>query len=425
MVSWRQRIGLCGAGLSLVLAGCGRSPVQPVTPTLPPDAVPVPHELIVKYKAASGRSVQDYAPIRPSVEGAIHAESVGFDGSDDLQLVRLPANGDDRAGLARYQADPRVEWAMPNYRLDTRADLVAASSPAGPGWHLDRIGAPAAWGHATGRGVVVAVVDSGVDYTHPGLASQVVKGPDYAASDNDPRDKYGHGTHVAGIIAARPAGSWNARGIAPDAQILDIEVLDETGQGSVFAIAKGIKYAADYGKKHGVHVVINLSLGGGAYLDPINWLAGKYATYKGSLLVAAAGNSAGPVGSPARLADFMAVSATDPSDHRAAFSCFGPQIALGAPGVGILSTTPTYHVPLNDLHDASGQLIPQGQASLQGTSMATPVVSGVAALVWSEHPDWKAAQVKDRLETSARRAGGAGRDQDLGFGLVDAAAAVQ
>lgn len=409
--------------IAAIAAGCGRSPAPTAAPLLPVDGTIIPHQIIVKYHTPNGRSVQDIAPIRPSVEGAIHAEAVTFDAAEDVQLVRLPETGDDAAAIARYRANPRVEWVMPNYHVDVTTERLAQAA-ATPGWHLDRIGARAAWGHATGKGVVVAVLDSGIDYNHPSLAGQIVKGPDYAEFDNDPKDKFGHGTHVAGIIAARPSGAFQLSGVAPEAQVLDIEVLGANGGGSIFNIAKGIKYAADYGKKHHVHVVINLSLGGGAYWDPINLLAGKYAKSQGALLVAAAGNSNGPVGTPARLGDFMAIAASDSSDHRAHFSCFGPQVALAAPGVAIMSTTPTYHVPLNDMRDAQGQPVAEGAASLQGTSMATPVVSGVAALVWSDHADWTAAQVRERLETTAQHPGGGGRDQAFGFGVVNAAAAV-
>ncbi|HEY9766066.1 MAG TPA: S8 family serine peptidase, partial [Chroococcales cyanobacterium] len=125
------------------------------------------------------------------------------------------------------------------------------------------------------------------------------------------------------------------------------------------------------------------------------------------------------VGTPARIKYFMAVSATDNRDQKAGFSCYGAELSVAAPGVDIMSTTPTYKVPLNDYGYA------QNYASLQGTSMATPVVSGIAALVWARHPDWKAEQVRAQIEKSSRDIGNPGRDEYFGFGRVDALSAVQ
>lgn len=419
------RIGLGLTAVGLLMAGCARTPSLEAAAPSDPGVSYIPNQLIVKYKA--GPAVQDLGRITPDVEGAVHAESVGFDGTSDLQLIQLPKGADDAAALSHYQADPRVEWVQQNYNVDVRATLLAQSATNDPmstaQWHLDKIGAPAAWAHTTGTGVVVAVLDTGVDYTHPDLAGQIINGPDYAVGDNDPKDKFGHGTHVAGIIVAKANNGIGVAGVAPGAKVLNIEVLNASGGGSIFAIAKGIKYAADYGKKHGVHVVISMSLGGPAIPDPIDWLAGKYAKYKGALLVAAAGNSNGPVGTPARLSDYLAVAATGPNDEKAPFSNFGDQVAVAAPGVDILSTMPTYHVPLNDFKNKQGVPYARNYAALSGTSMATPIVSGVAALAWSAHPDWTADEVRQRLETTAHDLGAPGRDPIFGFGRIDAASA--
>lgn len=407
--------------LGVFASACGQAPTSELG--LRSDARPP--ELIVKYKAVRG--VQSLTRIPPSVEGAIQADSVSFDTDDDLQLVRLPKGTSLEAAIAKYEANPRVEWVQPNYEVDTRSTLSVqgTSDPmASQQWYLERVKATEAWARSTGSGVMVAVLDTGVDFQHPDLAGQVVNGPNYAGK-GDPRDAYGHGTHVAGIIAAKADNGTGIAGVAPNAKILNIAVLGGDGAGSIFGIAKGIKYAADYGKKHKFKMVINLSLGGAARPDPINYLAGKYAKFKGALLIAASGNSNGPVATPGRLSDFLAVGASTRDDQRAAFSNFGPEVALSAPGVSILSTMPTYKVPMNDFKDSRGTLISQNYASLQGTSMATPVVSGVAALIWSANPSWSAAQVRERLTASARDLGPSGRDPEFGFGLVDAAAALR
>lgn len=412
------------ACLFMTAAGCGYGPASAPGLDQPP-AKARSLELIVKYRAT--RSAQALTRIPPSVEGAVQADAVSFDADDDLHLVRLPQGTDLDAAIARYQANPRVEWAQPNYEVDARStfDTQGTSDPlVSQQWYLERTGAQEAWSQSTGKGVMVAVLDTGIDFQHPDLAGQIVNGPNYAGK-GDPRDAYGHGTHVAGIIAAKADNGAGVTGVAPGAKILNIAVLGADGAGSIFGIAKGIKYAADYGKKNNVRMVINMSLGGPSRPDPINYLAGKYAKLKGALLVAASGNSNGPVSTPGRLGDFLAVGASNQDDLRAAFSNYGPEVGISAPGVSILSTMPTYKVPLNEFKDTKGDLIAQNYASLQGTSMATPVVSGVAALVWSAHPDWSAAQVRDRLQATARDLGPKGRDPEFGFGLVNAADAVR
>lgn len=413
-------IGLMSS-LASMAAACAHSP----SGVAPVGTDPGAPELIVKYKTTRG--VQSLTRIPPSVEGAVQADAVSFDADEDLHLVRLPKGTNLDAAIAKYEANPRVEWVQPNYEVDARSALSVqgASDPmASQQWHLERVKAPGAWTRSTGNGVMVAVLDTGVDFQHPDLAGQVVNGPNYAGK-GDPKDAYGHGTHVAGIIAAKADNGAGITGVAPNAKILNIAVLGADGAGSIFGIAKGIKYAADYGKKNKVKMVINMSLGGAARPDPINYLAGKYAKLKGALLIAASGNANGPVSTPGRLSDFLAVGASTQDDQRAAFSNFGPEVALSAPGVSILSTMPTYKVPMNDFKDSKGTPIAQNYASLQGTSMATPVVSGVAALVWSANPSWSAAQVRERLMESARDLGPSGRDPEFGFGLVDAAAALR
>jgi hypothetical protein len=276
-------------------------------------------------------------------------------------------------------------------------------------WGLNTVKAPEAWaqGH-TGQGIVVAVIDTGVDYTHLDLDGNIwvnqgeiagngidddgngfvddVRGWDFVANDNSPMDEQGHGTHVAGTIAAEK-NEFGVTGVAYNAKIMPVRVLNAGGSGSVSNIAAGIKYAADNGAD-----VINLSLGG-AYSSEIED-AVQYATAKGSVVVMAAGNeSASQPSSPANLANQwgIAVGAVDRTNRMANFSnkaSIPPLDYVVAPGVDIYSTTPgnTY-------------------SSFNGTSMATPHVAGVAALMLSANPNLTPAEVESILTQTANPTG--------------------
>lgn len=395
----------------------------------------IPDQIIVKYKAPTGfKSEGTLTPENVSpggkrtlLPGSMALESTSFESRDDTVLVKV-AQGTTAQAAARFAAQADVEWAIPNSRMDLPNPGMIGTQGSGllsqirsndpmvsRQWYLDRIHAPEAWAMSTGIGVTVAVLDTGVDYTHPDLAGAVDKGHDFVSGGGDPKDVYGHGTHVAGIIGARKDNGVGIVGVAPGCRILAIKVLGVGGGSGLFSVARGIKAAADHGKKTGQKVVINLSLGSSLPVDPINYMMGWYAARQGALLVAAAGNDNGPIGTPAKIKYYLAVAATDPKDGKATFSNFGPQLAISAPGVDIFATTPTYEVPMNK-HG-----IAKDYAPLQGTSMATPVVSGVAALIWSKHPEWKADQVKDALIRSARAIGD---KATFGAGLVDARAAL-
>lgn len=287
-----------------------------------------------------------------------------------------------------------------------QAPFLEVANLGGNSWNLDAIKAPETWGKGyAGQGIVVAVIDSGVDYKHSDLDGNIwvnpreiagnnrdddgngytddIRGWDFVTDDNDPMDLEGHGTHVAGTIAAENNG-FGALGVAPNAKIMPVRVLDGSGNGSVLDVAAGIRYAADNGAK-----VINLSLGG-AYGTPAEASAIKYATEKGAIVVSAAGNERQlQPGYPARYATHfgIAVGAVNRNNQMASFSDLAGKLPLdyvNAPGVGIYST-----------------FLSNSYRNMSGTSMASPHIAGVAALVLSANPNLTPVQVENYLTTTA------------------------
>ena len=262
------------------------------------------------------------------------------------------------------------------------------------------INAPAAWNTQTGyEGVVVAVVDTGVDYNHEDLYERVVGGYDFVNEDNDPMDDQGHGTHCAGIIGATLNNGVGIAGVA-QVGIMPVKVLDAQGSGYYSWVASGIRYAVDNGAS-----VISMSLGGSSTNEVLE-NACNYAWENGVIVVAAAGNDyGGPVGYPAKYESVMAVSAIDSSNNLAYYSNVGPEIEVCAPGSSVLST-----------------YFGNRYATMSGTSMACPHVAGVAGLVFSENPYLSSYEVRDLLQQTAIDLGPGGWDSSYGYGKVNALA---
>ncbi len=296
----------------------------------------------------------------------------------------------------------RAISSLPGVRF-VEEDVVAKAEafPSDPyydkQWYLARIGAPAAWGAGiTGEGVLVAVVDSGVDASHPDLKGRVERGYDFVEDDEDTSDAYGHGTHVAGIIAAAGDNGEGIAGLAWRARVLPVRVLDGSGYGYYSDIIAGIRYAADHGAR-----IINLSLGGGAQSQALQE-AVDYARSKGCLLVAAAGNSGlESLSYPAACEGVVGVGAADTDDRPASFSNRGDALDLIAPGVAIYSA-----------------YVGNRYASLSGTSMAAPQVSGALALLLSREPGLGVSQAEARLTAGARDLCEVGWDPYSGWGML-------
>jgi subtilisin family serine protease len=271
-------------------------------------------------------------------------------------------------------------------------------------WALERVGAPCAWQSTTGsEQVTVAVIDTGVDLGHPDLVGRLRSdGYDFASDDADPGDEQGHGTHVSGIIAATLNNAEGIAGLAPGVQILPIRVLGPNG-GTDQAIAAGIRYAVERGAR-----VINMSLGAPFLVvnaAPESNRAIREAQDAGVLVVVAAGNEYLPLPNSVSVEnlDAMVVAASNESEMKASFSNSGPWVSVTAPGQNILSTMPTYEVEMTSSALPPDQRASPGYDYLSGTSMATPYVSALAALVFSVHPDWSPAQVRSAIERNASR----------------------
>ncbi|MET8834495.1 type VII secretion-associated serine protease mycosin [Micromonospora sp. NPDC004540] len=275
-------------------------------------------------------------------------------------------------------------------------------------WQLDELRAKTAWRTSTGRGVVVAVIDSGVDGSHPDLAGQVLPGLDLVAPGGaDGPDPVGHGTTVAGLIAGRADDDSGVVGLAPDARILPVRVLDDENRyDDAMIVAKGVRWAVDNGAR-----VINLSLGGGGD-SPALAAALDYAFARDVVVVACTGNLATSnspkVWYPAREPGVLAVAGLDRnSENLWSGSITGHQTVLTAPATALY-----------------GARTDGGYWRVQGTSFAAPLVAAAAALVRARYPRMSAGDVVNRLITTARDLGPTGRDDRFGYGLVDPVAAL-
>jgi hypothetical protein len=329
--------------------------------------------------------------------GRPHAGQLRRMGQSDLYIMDLPAQASETAVLAQLKHHPLLKFAELDHLLPS---ALATNDPyLGSEWHVAKIGADRAWDTAQGTGVTIAILDSGVDATHPDMAGRLVTGWNFNGSNADTADVYGHGTKVAGSAAAAANNGLGVAGIAGQARIMPIRVTDASGNASISALAQGLTYAADNGAR-----VANLSFAAAGYASVQS--AAQYLKSKGGLAFASVGNTGAAV-TTAPTTALVVVAATDANDLKASFSTFGDVVTLASPGVGIWTTT------------KGG-----GYAAPSGTSFAAPVAAGTAALLMSARPDLSAAQVESLLYSTAQDLGSAGRDPQFGHGRVDAAAAV-
>jgi thermitase len=367
--------------------------------------------LVVGFEGQSPPSLVTFERITAEHKAKI-VDKVVFGNETRALVVELPLSSvvSFVSDLKTVSWTSYVEPVMKDQALFVPNDPLWSSQ-----WGPQKVGADYAWNITVGsNSVLVAVIDTGIDYTHPDIAPNYAPlGYDWANNDPDPKDDFGHGTHCAGIIAAVLNNSVGIAGLA-QVRIMSEKVLDNEGSGWSDWLANGIAHAVDQGAN-----VLSISLGGYGDSEIVHD-AIKYAYSKGALVVAAAGNSNSDVKPyPAGYDEVVAVAATDQNDNKAYFSNFGDWIELAAPGVNILSTMPTYHVTMND------EGYSMNYAYMSGTSMACPCVSGVAALVWSQYANRTRDWLRTWLRYTADDLGDPGFDEYYGYGRVDARKAVE
>jgi thermitase len=391
-------MGAAGTLVSVPLGGCGKAvaPAPGVTVTMggpelaaPPGGQPdeaVPGELIVHFKGAAR-----------DLPGATRDRQLGL---NNTYVYKLKPNAYTLAAVDDWENAPDVDYVEPNfiYRV--------AAAPADPdfnlSWGVGAIHAPDVWGVTQGENVTVAVVDTGVAANQPDLAGQVLPGVDLVNKDTDATDDHGHGTHVAGTIAALANNGVGVAGVAPHAKILPIKVLDAQGSGTNQAIADGIVEAANRGAK-----IINMSLGGPSPSESIRRAVAKVQA-TGVVVICAAGNdNVSDKFYPAACDDVIGVASVDAAYKKSYFSNFGDYVDIAAPGSGIGS-----------LNFKGGTL------TMSGTSMASPHVAGTAALLLSAFPQLTGRNIQTAMQRGGRATSGFSGPQPVGLDAEAALTAV-
>jgi len=348
----------------------------------------VPNEVLVRFR---GRANWDGAT---DCAGKLDARVDAYFDTLGVFLIKVPF-GKVFDTIEELDSCTGFVSAEPNYYIQ-----VADTFPNDPGlgyqYGLISIRAPQGWDYTTGSSAVtIAIIDSGVDMNHPDLKYKLVPGYDFVNNDNVPYDDFGHGTHVAGIAAASSNNGIGIAGVSWGARIMPVKVLNASGSGTYLNVSLGIVWAADQGAE-----VVNLSLGGGASSATLQ-NAVNYAHNRGVTIVAASGNYGNNfILYPARYPNVIAVGAVDDKNMRASFSNYGPELDLVAPGVSIYST------------------IPGGYGSNNGTSMATPYVAGLAAILAGLPGNTNPLVIEQQMETTALDLGPTGWDDHFGYGLI-------
>ena len=352
----------------------------------------------------------------------------------DIYVLEMGAGSDVRQAVDDFKKDPNVEYAQPDFVAEVNmvpndpyfsSSLRSWGQPYDDLWGLKKMNTSAAWDTTQGEGVIVAVVDSGVDYNHPDIAANIVPGWDFVTNTSDPMDTNGHGTHVAGTIAAVGNNSLGIIGVAPKAKIMPLKAISSIGLGRTSDLSAAIVYAAQHGAK-----VINNSWGcvTSCPSNPIAEAAVRQAEDLGAVVVFAAGNSTSDVVnmSPQNMTDHkpIVVAASCPDDTLAYFSNYGSLVDVTAPGsglradiYGILSLKAANCFLCKD---SPNLIVNNNYLRIAGTSMAAPYVSGLAALVLSKRPDLTVEEVKTKIKVTATSIPGF-----PGAGMVNALAATR
>lgn len=349
-----------------------------------------------------------------TVPSAMPREQIGYDVNryeapiliatlTEKEIEALRGNGNVLAveddgevhALGGFGAAPAAQTTpVASLQVEGQPSVLAETIPAG----VSQIKAPRAWDCTRGKVIKVAVLDTGIDFNHPDLAPNYKLGTSFVPTESSAMDHNGHGTHCAGTIAAAINGS-GVVGVAPAAYLYAVKVLSKSGSGQWSWLIAGIDWCVNKKELN----ILSMSLGSPSPAPSAVETMCQAAWNKGALLVAAAGNTGGSVGYPARYPSVVAVSAIDSANTIASFSSRGPEVELCAPGVDVLSTAPG-----------------GGFRKLSGTSMACPHVSGAAALAWGGHRYADNTTIRRLLAWRADNLGNPGRDDLYGFGRVDA-----
>lgn len=347
-------------------------------------------EFLVKYRNQQGAM----AVLSPRTSSTMSMQVLDTHATGNLILVNIPEAKKARA-IVELLTNPGIQYVVPNFKLHSFASVPVEANALKEQWAMSKVQAEKAWERAKNKGnknVLVAVIDTGVDYNHKSLSSNMVKGYDFAQGDDDPMDKTsaqnpGHGTHCAGVVGANGVVDGGIVGMSPDVSMMPLRFLDEKGSGDLNNGIKAIDYAIEKGA-----TIISASWGAEVPASTAAPLleAVKRATDKGIIFVVASGNSSKnndtanffPANAP--YPNVINVAASNPSDAKPSWSNYGKKnVHVSAPGENIMSTLPA---------DKYG--------NLSGTSMATPMVAGMVAFLKAQDPSLTGVQIKALLQTS-------------------------
>lgn len=376
---------------------------------------------------------------------------------DDIYLLTMPDGTDTVKAAADFAQNPDIEYAQPDYIVHTSwmpSDKYLTPGPLTSTdklWGLKKINAPTAWDTARGDGITVAVVDTGVDVNHPDIKNNILKdaagavyGASFAKAYDEAQDKYvdcdptndvmdynGHGTHVAGTIAAEANNQIGISGVAPLAEIMPVKGLCHDGSGTISSLMKAIIYAVNNGAD-----IISNSWGTGFTVfsqDPIMENVVNYAHALGAVMVFAAGNSNqdSRFFAPAYIPSVITVAASDIDDKKAVFSNWGEGIDISAPGVDILSLNARGgdNTISRDIAactaNCKNAIVDRDYLRISGTSMAAPHVSGLIALILSKNKNFTISDINYILRASANKLSNNNFNLEHGYGRIDAAAVLK
>jgi len=355
----------------------------------------VPGRLLVKYRA--GVSASHRKNVMMAAGARIERDLPKL----DVYAIEVPTGSDMKTYAEMLRSRPEVEFVEPDYLVYPVGDMVPDDPMYGSQWHLPAVSCPSAWGMTMGSDqITIALCDTGVEATHPDLASKLVPGWNIMDNNADTSPVASHGTWTAGTAAATGNNEIGVASPALNCKIMPVRVSSRTdGAALISALAAGVTWAADHGAR-----VASVSYMGADTGLMIN--AGKYIRDRGGVLVMAAGNTNTYFGAP-DAPEIIVVSGTDQSDQLAWFTTTGSYVDLSAPGVGILTTAPG-----------------GGYQPVNGTSFSTPLVAGSIGLMMSLNPALTPAQVDAILKVSADDLGPAGWDPGYGWGRLNIGRAI-